>query len=114
MAYPGYEGGGCWIRRAQILGRAHQFTQKVEVRRVLARLAEVRCDTSHSFLSTYLRAGKFIATFFNCFRSKPMIESSQGGAESVSSEFQPYRMLYIARAKGGARAPCAPPPCIRH
>ena len=31
-----------------------------------------------------------------------MIESSQGGAEAVSSEF---RILCFARAKGGARAP---------
>ena len=38
-----------------------------------------------------------------------MMESSQGGAEAVLSEFQPYRILYLARAKGGARAPCAPP-----
>ena len=30
-----------------------------------------------------------------------MIESSQGGAEPVSSEFQLYRILCIARAKGG-------------
>ena len=36
-----------------------------------------------------------------------MMDSSQWGAEAVSSEFQPYRIL--ARAKGGARAPCAPP-----
>ena len=42
-----------------------------------------------------------------------MMESSQGGAEVVSFELQPYRILYLARAKGGARAPCAPP-WIRH
>ena len=47
-----------------------------------------------------------------------MMESSQGGAEAVSSLFQPslfqpYRILYFVRAKGGARAPCAPP-WIRH
>ena len=42
-----------------------------------------------------------------------MMESGQGGAEVVSFEFQPYRILYLARAKGGARAPCAPP-WIRH
>ena len=35
---------------------------------VLARLAEARCDASHSFLSTYLRAGKFVATFLNYSR----------------------------------------------
>ena len=35
-----------------------------------------------------------------------MIESSQGGAEAVSSEFQLYRILCFARAKGGARASC--------
>ena len=29
-----------------------------------------------------------------------MIESSQGGAEAVSSEFQLYRILCFARAKG--------------
>ena len=29
-----------------------------------------------------------------------MIESSQGGAEPVSSEFQLYRILCIARAEG--------------
>ena len=34
-----------------------------------------------------------------------MTESSQGGAEAVSSEFQPYRIFCFARAKGGARAP---------
>ena len=39
-----------------------------------------------------------------------MIKSSRGGgggggAEAVSSEFQLYRMLCFARAKGGARAP---------
>ena len=39
-----------------------------------------------------------------------MMESSQGGAEAVSSEFQPYSGIV---AKGGARAPCAPP-WIRH
>ena len=33
-----------------------------------------------------------------------MIESSQGGAEAVSSEFQLYRILCFARAKGVARA----------
>ena len=33
-----------------------------------------------------------------------MIESSQGGAEPGSSEFQLYRILCIA-SKGGARAP---------
>ena len=38
-----------------------------------------------------------------------MMESSQGGAEAVSSLFQPYRILYFVRAKGGARAPCVPP-----
>ena len=32
-----------------------------------------------------------------------MMESSQG---VVSSEFQPYRILYLATAKGGAQAPC--------
>ena len=42
-----------------------------------------------------------------------MMESSEGDAEVVSSEFQQYRILYFARAKGGARAPCAPP-WIRH
>ena len=30
-----------------------------------------------------------------------MIESSQGGAEAVSSEFQLYRILCFARAEGG-------------
>ena len=34
----------------------------------LAHLAEARCDASHLFLSTYLRARKFVATFFNCSR----------------------------------------------
>ena len=38
-----------------------------------------------------------------------MMESSLGGAEAVSSLFQLYRILYFVRAKGGARAPCAPP-----
>ena len=37
--------------------------------------------------------------------SNTMSESSQGGAEAVSSEFQVYRILCFARAKGGARAP---------
>ena len=32
-----------------------------------------------------------------------------GGAQAVLPEFQPYRILYLARVKGGARAPCAPP-----
>ena len=36
---------------------------KVQSSPMLARLAEARCDTGHSFLSTYLHAGKFIATF---------------------------------------------------
>ena len=39
-----------------------------------------------------------------------MIESSQGGAEVVSSEFRLYRILCFARAKGGARAPCLDTP----
>ena len=34
-----------------------------------------------------------------------MIESSQGGAEAVSSEFILSRVLCFVRAKGGARAP---------
>ena len=38
-----------------------------------------------------------------------MMESSQGGAEVVSSEFQPYRILCFARAKGGAEHPVHPP-----
>ena len=76
VAYPGFEVRGCCSRRAQNLGHTHQITRKIEVRRVLARLAEARCDASHLFLSTYLRAGKFIATFFNCSRSNTMMESS--------------------------------------
>ena len=35
-----------------------------------------------------------------------MMESSQGGAELCHLNF---RILYLARAKGGARAPSAPP-----
>ena len=34
-----------------------------------------------------------------------MSESSQGGVLRLSSEFQLYRILCFARAKGGARAP---------
>ena len=34
-----------------------------------------------------------------------MIESSQGGAEAVSSEFQLYRILSLPELRGGARAP---------
>ena len=88
-AYLGFEVGG--PGGAKVCARENLATpagpliySKVRSSPVVAHWAEARCEASHSFL---LNLNSVCSYFLNCSRSKLVIESSRGDAETVPFEY---------------------------